>query len=346
MASPRGTIFLTGANGGLGCGIVSKIISTPELAGHHGIYAVRNASSAAALKSTLRKAPTSHTYDIISLELYKLANVREVVDAINSRVAKGKVPPIRALILNAGYNDLGHESFTEEGFETSFVANYLGHWLLTLKLLQSMDAENGRVVVVSSNSYDVNHPVHNIDGYYKEEKWKVFFREDNIDAIAKGTWSSNKDDLPRKAGTRRYGVAKMCAVMMVLELQRRLDADPALKGISLVTIDPGSMGTGLTRRGSWFIRTILFPMIVPLLAPLLTWLNPNGDVRTVSKSSNDVVEAAFETGPRLRGKYLNGSELQEIVPEALDAKKRAMVWRDSVKYTNLTEQDTPLINWK
>ncbi|XDG02394.1 hypothetical protein ABKA04_002009 [Annulohypoxylon sp. FPYF3050] len=346
MASPRGTIFLTGANGGLGCGIVSKIVSTPELVGHHGVYAVRDASSAAALKATLKRAPAPHTYEIISLELSKLANVREVIDAINTRVAKDELPPIRALILNAGYNDLGHESFTEEGFETSFVANYLGHWLLTLKLLQSMDRENGRIVVVSSNSYDVTHPVHKIDGYYEEEKWKVFFRDDNIDAIARGTWSSNKDDIPRKAGTRRYGVAKMCAVMMMLELQRRLDADPALKGISLVAIDPGSMGTGLVRRGNWFLRTILFPIIVPLLAPLLTWLDPNGGVRTVRKSSSDVVNAAFETGPRLRGKYLNGSELQEIVPEALDAKKRAMVWRDSVKYAKLTQQDTVLLDWE
>ncbi|KAI2466713.1 putative short-chain dehydrogenase [Annulohypoxylon bovei var. microspora] len=346
MESPRGTILLTGANGGLGCGVVSKIITTPELAGHHGIYAVRDASSAAALKSTLRKAPASHTYEIISLELSKLAIVREVVDAIKARVAGREIPPIRALILNAGYNDLGYESFTEEGFETSFVANYLGHWLLTLKLLQSMDAENGRVIVVSSNSYDVTHPVHKIDGYYNEEKWKIFFHNDNIDAIAKGTWSSNKDDLPRKAGTRRYGVAKMCGVMMMLELQRRLDADPALKGISLVAIDPGSMGTGLVRRGNWFLRTILFPIIVPLLAPLLTWLNPNGGVRTVSKSSNDVAAAAFEAGPRLRGKYLNGSELLDVVPEALDDKKRAMVWRDSVKYTQLTEHDTPLVDWK
>ncbi|KAI1458910.1 putative short-chain dehydrogenase [Annulohypoxylon moriforme] len=346
MANSRGTIFLTGANGGLGCGIVSKIISTPELAGHHGIYAVRDATAATALKSVLKKAPTTHTYDIISLDLSKLANVREVVDHINARIANHEIPPIRALILNAGYNDLGHESLTEEGFETSFVANYLGHWLLTLKLLRSMNAEDGRVVVVSSNSYDVTHPVHKIDGYYNEEKWKVFFHDDNIDAIAKGTWSSNKDDLPRKAGTRRYGVAKMCSVMMMLELQRRLDADPALKGISLVAIDPGSMGTGLVRRGNWFLRTILFPIIVPLLAPLLTWLDPNGGVRTVSKSSNDVVTAAFETSYRLRGKYLNGSELQEIVPEALDVKKRAMVWRDSVKYTNLTVRDTVLANWK
>ncbi|RYP26192.1 hypothetical protein DL767_008144 [Monosporascus sp. MG133] len=345
MASPKGTILLTGANGGLGCGIVSKIISTPELAQYHGVYVVRDASFAAALKSTLSKAPASHSYEILSLELSLLANVREFVRYFSTRVAERDIPPLRALILNAGLNDLGQQSLTEEGFDTSFVANYLGHWLLTMMLLGSMDRENGRIVVLGSNSYDVNNPVHKIDRYYEDEKWKTFFRAENIDTIAKGTWSSNKDDLPRRAGVRRYGVAKMCAIMMVGELQRRLDTDPVLKNISITGIDPGVMGTGLVRRGNWFTRVLLWPIILPLLAPLLTWLQPNGEVRTISKSSADVLTAAFETSPELRGKYLNGSEPQEVVPEAADIKKRAMVWRDSVKYAQLTEQDTTLVNW-
>ncbi|RYP79187.1 hypothetical protein DL771_000165 [Monosporascus sp. 5C6A] len=272
MASPKGTILLTGANGGLGCGTVSKIISTPELAQYHGVYIVRDSSVAAALKSTLKKAPTSHSYEILSLELSLLANVRDFVRGFSTRAAERDIPPVRALILNAGYNDLRQQSLTHEGFDTSFVANYLGHWLLTMMLLQTMDRENGRIVVLGSNSYDVNHPVHKLNGHYEDEKWKTFFRDENIDTIAKGTWSSNKDDLPRRAGVRRYGVAKI-------------------------------------------------------------------------KSSADVLRAAFETSPELRGKYLNGSEPQEVVPEAADIQKRAMVWRDSVKYAQLTEQDTTLVNW-
>uniref|UniRef100_A0A8H7MYZ2 Ketoreductase (KR) domain-containing protein n=1 Tax=Bionectria ochroleuca TaxID=29856 RepID=A0A8H7MYZ2_BIOOC len=53
MASSKGTILVTGANGGLGCSIVSRIISTPELALYHGIYVVRNATQASALDSVL-----------------------------------------------------------------------------------------------------------------------------------------------------------------------------------------------------------------------------------------------------------------------------------------------------
>lgn len=128
--------------------------------------------------------------------------------------------------------------------------------------------------------------------------------------------------------------------------QRRLDSDPTQSHISIVGIEPGSMGTDLVRRGDWFARVVFFPYIIPLLAPLMTWLQPNGVIRTIDKSSTDVVNAAFDTNPDLGGKFLNGSELEDAVPEAADARKRSMVWSDSVRYTQLTEADTLLVNWR
>lgn len=57
---------MTGANGGLGSGIVYQIISSPELSAYHGLYAVRDASSATKLKSVLARAPSSHSFEILS----------------------------------------------------------------------------------------------------------------------------------------------------------------------------------------------------------------------------------------------------------------------------------------
>lgn len=39
---------------------------------------------------------------------------------------------------------------TEKGLDIAFASNYLGHWLSVLLLLQSMDQESGRIVVVGS----------------------------------------------------------------------------------------------------------------------------------------------------------------------------------------------------
>lgn len=44
--------------------------------------------------------------------------------------------------------------WTDDEFDTTFAANYLGHWLLTLLLLKSMDKEEGRIIVIGSQSHE------------------------------------------------------------------------------------------------------------------------------------------------------------------------------------------------
>lgn len=149
MTASSGTILLTGANGGLGTAIVDAVVSKPELSGFHGIYTVRDANTATSLQSALQ-AKRSHSHETLSLDLSNLANVREVAAAVNAKVSAGEIPKIRALILNAAYRDHQGQTRTENGLDSAFASNYLGHWLLVLLLLQSMDQESGRIVVVSS----------------------------------------------------------------------------------------------------------------------------------------------------------------------------------------------------
>jgi hypothetical protein len=89
--------------------------------------------------------------------------------------------------------------------------------------------------------------------------------------------------------------------------------------------------------------------IVAYLAPLLTWLFPNGDYRTPSRSASDVLRACFDTdelGERPKEMYLNGRVIKEPSIEARDAKNRAMVWKDSVAYVQLKKGDTVLADWR
>jgi NAD(P)-dependent dehydrogenase (short-subunit alcohol dehydrogenase family) len=150
--SPKGTIVLTGANGTIGNAIVSRIMSSPELSSYHGIYTVRNASSY--VSPSQGANTTTHAYDAISLELSSLDSVRAATATINARVAAGEIPPIRALILNAAYHEMDAMRFTGDGFTTTFMASYLSQWLLVLLLLQSMDREMGRIVVLGSNAHE------------------------------------------------------------------------------------------------------------------------------------------------------------------------------------------------
>ncbi|KAI1778633.1 NAD(P)-binding protein [Hypoxylon cercidicola] len=336
------TIVLTGANGSLGVSIVSNIVSTSELAAHHGVYTARNADTATSLHGVLK---TSHSHEVRSLDLSCLADVRKVATTINARVAAGEIPTIRALILNAGYVEYNTQQWTEDGLDMSFVSNYLGHWLLTLMLLQSMDREMGRIVVLSSWSYDPNDkrngPI--------PEQWKTIF-QDGTEPIARGTWSANSKDPSWRTGFRRYGASKLCLVMMIGELQRRLQGDPILSNISILGVDPGAFSSGVARRGPWPIRVLMYQIIIPALAGLMTWFQPGGTLRTPAKASEDVLYSAFDCGPQLgerpKGLYLDGKVPKEMSAEARDVEKREMLWRNSIRYAELEEGETTLANWR
>lgn len=97
---------MTGANGALGTSIVSNILSRSELFSNYvGVYSVRKTATASQLNKTLASAPVSHKYQTLDMDLGSLANVRKAADTLNRKVANGELPPIRALILNAGYQD-------------------------------------------------------------------------------------------------------------------------------------------------------------------------------------------------------------------------------------------------
>ena len=153
QSKAKGSIVITGANGGLGSALVSRIVNTSFGSGYYGIYTVRNPSTAKSVKTILSRAPM-HEHDLLGLDLSSLASVRSAAAEINEKIARGTVPRIRALILNAGYQDSAEQTMSGDGIDMSFQVNYLSHFLLTLLLLQSMDKEDGRILVVGSWSHE------------------------------------------------------------------------------------------------------------------------------------------------------------------------------------------------
>ncbi|KAI0007877.1 NAD(P)-binding protein [Xylariaceae sp. FL0662B] len=320
VTSQKGTIIVTGANGHLGSAIVRHIVSSPEPQAYHSIFIVRDRSAAnTKLTSALKVAGEKVSYEVVSLDLASLANVRQVATAINGRVSAGNIPQIRGLVLNAAFIELETQTWAEEGgFDMAFVASYLGHWLLTVMLLQSMDLETGRITI-------------------------------NIDQIAFGTWSTRTDDPSTSNGLRRYGAAKFCLVTMISELQRRLNLDPLLHRITTVGVDPGSMASpeGIARRTNWFGRNIVHGIIMPIMGYVVMWLWPesNGKLRTTTRSACDVMRGVMDVSVA-KAAYFDGTAPAETASEAQDAKKREMIWHDSVRYTQLKEGETVLKDWK
>ncbi|KAG8162705.1 hypothetical protein KVR01_007183 [Diaporthe batatas] len=252
------------------------------------------------------------------------------------RVSTGEIPPIRALILNAAFQDFGNQSWTDDGFDTVFASNYLGHWLLTLLLLGSMDMESGRIVVLGSQSHDTKDTRNEVTHAFDDPKYKTVLPDSDDDAaaaegfnaIARGQWSPAAEDATFAGGYRRYGASKLFLLMMQHELQARLLRSDSTSRICVLGI--------------------IFPIIL--------FFSPGGDtVRSPARSAGDVLEAALgypavggrgEADGLPRDLYLDGRRPCGTSEEARDAGKRALVWRESVRLAGLREGETVLGDWR
>jgi len=294
---------------------------------------------------TLSKAAPSRKHQTLDLDLGSLASVRKLAANVNEQVASGKIPPIRALILNAGYQDHTSLTMSDDGFEMTWQVNYLSNFLLVLLLLQSMDKTKGRILIVSSWSHDVDDPQNETGGNTPYKGYTSIWP--GPEPLAKGEWETPQDDPSWYSGFRRYGASKLCAVMLQQELGHRLCRDPNLSNISVIGFDPGAMGSDLGRRGSFYVGTFLMKFMIPLMAPLQQRWQPNGPLRTTWKSGGDIVSALFDREiPKGGPCYLNGSEEKVPAKDARDEKKRRELWAYGVKAGKIQGSETVIHDWQ
>ena len=109
------------------------------------VITARHPDRGAAAASDIRRASGSEAVECVALDLSSLASVRSCAADLLDRLDE-----IHVLDLNAG-GVLSRRTETEDGFETQFQANHLGHFLLSRLLLDRLLASApARIVVVSS----------------------------------------------------------------------------------------------------------------------------------------------------------------------------------------------------
>jgi NAD(P)-dependent dehydrogenase (short-subunit alcohol dehydrogenase family) len=159
MSSPKPTIVITGGAGGIGTGFISQFLSAPQASHLHGIY-THHPNAAGSLASLLAsKAPPSHTYELIPLDLSLQSNIHTFCTTLNARISSGELGKIKILMLIAGgiftskISDDGVD-FTAEGVEMTFAVNYLANFALCTLLLRGVEEEGARIVFLSSTTHD------------------------------------------------------------------------------------------------------------------------------------------------------------------------------------------------
>ena len=210
-----GTVVITGANGSLALGFVESFLKLyPQ---HTLVATVRNPSpekdpNTAKLAKLVSRHARAKVH-IEALDLSKLASVRAFAEKLASQVYAKELPRISAIICNAATLSLeAGQNFTSDGYEATFQVCHLSHYLLILKLLDSMDAQSGRIVMLGSITHypEKVNPLSSLRPCFP----------DNFEELVKP--SRDPPSLVHDRGFQRYGTAKLANVTLMDDLNKRL----------------------------------------------------------------------------------------------------------------------------
>jgi NAD(P)-dependent dehydrogenase (short-subunit alcohol dehydrogenase family) len=198
------TAIVTGAN----CGIGLETARVLAAAGARVIVTARDAAKVETTLAELRQAVPDAEIEGVAMELGSLASVRAAADRLAALA-----PRIDFLINNAGIM-FAPFARTEDGFESQFGVNHLGHFVLTGRLAPNL-APGARVIDVSSSAHMFS------DVLWDDPNWT---RRPYDKFIA-------------------YSQSKTANILHALELDRRL----AGRGVRAFSLHPGGIRTNLMR---------------------------------------------------------------------------------------------------
>jgi NAD(P)-dependent dehydrogenase (short-subunit alcohol dehydrogenase family) len=313
-----GTAIVTGANVGLGYACAERI---KELRPDWTlVLACRSREKAEAAAARLKSGGAGSNIVVMDLDLASLDSVRRFA----KEVAVAGLPPVRALVCNAGIQIISETSYVGGGIETTFAINHLGHFLLANLLLRDL-APAARIVFVASGTHDpkkktgIPHP-----------------RYPSALLVAKPeTDPAHGGDKTATAGKRRYSTSKLCNVYCTYEMARRLKTIGS--EITVTAFDPGLMpGTDLVRDYNPVVRFLWYHVL-----PRLTFLHRN--IHSMRHSGAALADLAVDPKfDRITGKYFEGRE--EIPSSDLSYNQDNWIdlWRTSVELARLSAEEIPL----
>jgi NAD(P)-dependent dehydrogenase (short-subunit alcohol dehydrogenase family) len=230
------------------------------------------------------------------MDLASLASVRAFVDDVRASA----LPPLHAIVCNAGVQVVSGTEHTQDGVEMTFGVNHLGHFALVQGLLDTL-THPARILVVSSGTHDPSKRTGMPDPRYTSA----------ADLAHPG-------ESAEENGRRRYTTSKLCNVLFSYELDRRIG-----DGVTVNAFDPGLMpGSGLARDYSPLGR-LAWRYLFPALRVL-----PNvNSTRTSGRHLAALVSDTRFDG--VSGQYFEGQRPIKTSAESYDLDKARDLWETS-----------------
>ncbi|KQS89661.1 MULTISPECIES: SDR family NAD(P)-dependent oxidoreductase [unclassified Rhizobium] len=294
----RGKRFLvTGAASGIGLETARALVA-------HGasvIGAVRDPAKAEETTAQVRAAAWDGggSFDLIALDLASLKSVHASADRL---LADGR--RFDAVIANAGVMATPFGK-TEDGFETQFGTNHLGHFALVNRI-EPLIADNGRLIVLASQA----HRVADVD-----------LGDPNFEQQAYDPWVA-------------YGRSKTANALFAVEFDRRHRG----RGVRAASVMPGNSLTALPRHLAQEDLQGLFETVGKARAEAGL---PPAELKDIAQAAATSVWAAVVANADvIGGKYLEDCAVAEINDTqnpfadgvrcyALDADRAKQLWAKS-----------------
>jgi len=304
------TIIITGGNTGLGYECAKNI--GQDCKTNHIILACRNSQKANDAVKSLISETGNPNIRSLELDLSSLESIRRFA----SEFVSLNLPPLYAVVCNAGIQIVNGTQYTNDGFEMTFGVNHLGHFLLVNLLLGEM-ADTGKVVFVSSDTHDPLQKTGMPEPIYEKAEWLAYPDKSNVSF----------------SGTRRYTTSKLCNLYCTYELAERIKTQTN-KNITVNAFNPGMMpGTGLARNHNFFAR-----FAWKYILPVLTLFKHN--VNTVAKSGKAL--AMLITDHRLdniTSKYFDGTKQTDSSELSYNKQNREDLWKTSMELVHLKKDE-------
>ncbi|MDA4113259.1 MAG: SDR family oxidoreductase [Thaumarchaeota archaeon] len=239
------TCMITGSNSGIG---KAASVAVARM-GATVVMVCRDAAKGESARRDIIVTSGAKSEDVTLMlaDLSSLDSVRQLAADFLKKDQK-----LHVLINNAGLV-LGDRRVTKDGLETTFVVNYLSHFLLTNLLLGAIrSAAPSRIINVSSEAHTAGH---------------IEFE----DLQAQKNYG----------GMRAYSQSKLAQVLFTHELARRL----AGTGVTVNSLHPGVVATNWGRHSVGAMSVGL-----RLISPFMTSPEKGAETSVYLASSPDVAE--------------------------------------------------------
>ena len=292
-------VLVTGASAGLG-------VETARALAAHGadvVGAARDLEKARRATEEVRSVASAEggSLELIELDLASLASVRACADAL---IADGQ--QFDVIIANAGVMACP-KSTTEDGFETQFGTNHLGHFVL-INRIASLLKPGGRLVNLSS----AGHRFADVD-----------LEDPNFEHTPYDEWQA-------------YGRSKTANILFAVEFDRRHRAE----GIRAAAVHPGAIHTELSRH-------LTPEATEKLVAAINETQKAHGGAPFSYKSvpqgaATSIWAAAVSPAEQIGGRYCedcHDADIQDgeglrggVRPYALDGERAKALWAKSEEF--------------